>query len=1337
MRLSPTRSDGPKQLGAYLVAECLGQGGMGVVYRAQHRLSGQWVAVKTVRVPHEGLLQSIRREIHALGRLAHPGIVRILDEGIENGMPWYAMELLEGVTLRYFSRLQPTQHGGWWTRSLSSESARPAPDNGSCQPQPSAASTVAEGLKAPRNRRDATPTLASRPASQLSAQSLRAILTRICRLCTPLAFLHGEGIVHRDLKPENVLIRPDGTPVLVDFGLLSQFAGELSREALELTTTAGTAAYMAPEQARGELVDARADLYALGCILYELLVGRPPFVGKLPAQILQQHLLRCPQPPSGLNAAVPPEVDTLVLRLLEKEPQRRLGYADDVAAELVRLGAEPGAWLNAPRPRAYLYRPRLAGREGALGELSALLEGLDSGSGGIALVGGESGIGKTRLVLEFVRKARTSKLRVLLGGCVQLQTQDDGNAGSGNAPLEPLRPTLRLVADHCLERGLDETERLLGRRGKVLAAFEPALAALPGQDQYPEPVQLDADAARVRLFTYLSRTLQALAQTERSRRGGLLLVLDDLQWADGLTAGFVEFLVAAGELDRIPLLLVGTYRSEESTDSLRRLLESPVCHAIVLGRLEEASVGELVGDMLAMDERPATFVRFLTRQSEGNPFFVAEYLRAAVAEGILSRDEQGHWQVDEPGEEHATTATYEQLDLPRTLLALVERRLKGLPPSARQLVNALSVLGRQADLLLLWRLTGLGDSQLLASLSELMQRQILEAPTAGSFAFVHDKLREVAYAMLAPHERQRLHRAAAEAIEQRAAEAEELLGSVAHHLEQGGDPIRARGFYAEAAAKALQRSAHEEALRLYERAETLGAGGTQTEEMRLLGRLLFGQAMALRCLHRTEKALSALERAECHARAAKDDGLVLEILELGAKTHARSGSYDAALERLEQALPLAADRPEIRIRILAEEGWIRMRMGKSERAAELIEQALAEAQSSGDPELQDMKHTSLGRLAWSRGDLREALVHFTAAVAAAERRGQIEEMTVQTVNVATLKGSLGDGAAVVDLCEKVLRLTEQTGDLYEESRALNLLGIHYAEQGLAARAIACYHKSLEDAERLQNVIRAATVCVNLGALYNEQGDLEKGLEALQRGQKILVRCQNREILADAASAMCDLQLTLGQLDAAEASVRTALELRRSVGQLRGQALDLFLLGRIQQERGDTAEARSAFEAALVLTEETPGASFEPHALVRIALSELHLDAGESAAAREYLARAEEGLDSHRLSWPSFLRWIVRCRIESGPEAIVAAERAIEVAEHLKNPELLYLAHAAADERHLTQGNRPAARRHIAEAAARLTQLAERILDPELRRSYLGMRRRCEILEMARRLGARS
>jgi hypothetical protein len=415
----------PVGLGRFRIVSVIAQGGMGVVYRAEDGDTGQVVAVKTVAGSRRLDLECLRREIHALSRLAHPGIIRILEQGVDAGLPWYAMELVEGTSLRQLL-------------------------DGDGDGDGKAEATRSAGAPSARTRR--------RP--KRGAQ-LAVLLQVIHRLCAPLAFLHGEGIVHRDLKPENVVVRPSGDPVIVDFGLAAQFSGPVSRDAVSAALHAelGTFGYMAPEQRRGELLDARVDIYALGCILYEALTGQLPMASP-------------PARPAELTGDVDPALDAAVMRLLAPDPRERLGYVDDLASALAGMVAwEPP---RGPAPRTYLYRPSFAGRHDALAQLSSWLA---RDQGGLALVRGESGAGKTRLVMEAARAAVKRGLRVVTAECVPIEGTAD--AAIQDAPLHPLRPALRAVADHCRAEGAATTERILGRRGRVLAAYEPSLAEPP------------------------------------------------------------------------------------------------------------------------------------------------------------------------------------------------------------------------------------------------------------------------------------------------------------------------------------------------------------------------------------------------------------------------------------------------------------------------------------------------------------------------------------------------------------------------------------------------------------------------------------------------------------------------------------------------------------------------------------------------------------------------------------------------------------------------------------------------------------------------------------------
>jgi eukaryotic-like serine/threonine-protein kinase len=388
-------------IGPYRLLEPLGRGGMGVVYRARHAASERAVALKTVQVPATRWLESIRREIQALTRIRHPGVVRIVDHGVHRGRPWYAMDLLEGESLAHFG----------------------------------------ERIWSPY-RRPSTPRVP--PIARAAAGELATVLQIMRRICASLAFLHGEGLVNCDLKPENVLL-VQGQPVIIDFGLTAHHPGGSGREALETQRAmSGTLPYMSPEQIRGEFLDARSDLYAVGCMLYELVVGHVPF-GGAPLSVKTSHLSAAPVPPSELVSDVPPELERVILKLLEKDLDRRFGYADEVAALLAAMSNDVPRLREFPPPRSYLYRPRFVGRDALVSQLAALRDRAVEGCGALVLLAGESGVGKTRVAMEVTRVLPSSRMHIVTGEASSLSTESAGAVGS--SPLHALRPLLQAVAD--------------------------------------------------------------------------------------------------------------------------------------------------------------------------------------------------------------------------------------------------------------------------------------------------------------------------------------------------------------------------------------------------------------------------------------------------------------------------------------------------------------------------------------------------------------------------------------------------------------------------------------------------------------------------------------------------------------------------------------------------------------------------------------------------------------------------------------------------------------------------------------------------------------------------
>jgi tetratricopeptide (TPR) repeat protein len=447
-------------------------------------------------------------------------------------------------------------------------------------------------------------------------------IVRIARqVCTALEHAHGHGIIHRDLKPENVLLAPDGTAKLVDFGLARTVASRLTADG----TILGTVQYIAPEQALGKALDGRADLYALGVMLYELTTGRLPFEGGDSVAILMQHLQAPVVPPRTHNPEIPLALDALIVRLLAKQPEDRPASAAEVRQVLERLAEGPPAAevrqvleqlaegppmaevrqvledlapsspMEGPDRRAKLpaflardagqvepERPVFVARERELAQLGRWLAGALEGHGRVVFVTGGPGRGKTALLEAFTRKsmAELPDLLVASGAC-------EAYAGTGD-PYLPFRDLLGMLIGDVEGRWLAgaisrehalrlwavlplSCQALLNHGPYLIETLVPGVAllahagaALPDGATWLEELRGAVNRQR--------RQPESLAQSQIFEQLGnvlravanaqpLLLTVDDMQWAD--TAS-IDLLVHLGRrLEGSRILVVCAYRPEE------------------------------------------------------------------------------------------------------------------------------------------------------------------------------------------------------------------------------------------------------------------------------------------------------------------------------------------------------------------------------------------------------------------------------------------------------------------------------------------------------------------------------------------------------------------------------------------------------------------------------------------------------------------------------------------------------------------------------------------------------------------------------------------------------
>ncbi len=911
-------------------------------------------------------------------------------------------------------------------------------------------------------------------------ERLEKVMTR---LLETLAYLHSRRIVHRDLKPENILVDPeDGTPRLLDFGLARGLQG--SHQLTETGTVMGTTYYMAPELLSTGKVDPRGDLYSLGVILYEALTGKLPFTASNPVTAIHHILMEDPAPPSTHLPGLPPELDQLIMKLLSKDPADRYHSAQETLHAWRRVfeGELPEDFMRPEAPE--LQTSEFVGRKVELDCLLNLMEPSEKRPL-LALVAGESGVGKTRLLQELADYASD-----------QIVTWGYGYEFEA-LPYQHWIPVLRQATRAELP--------------PELAPFRRALSVLlPDLAQANEPPPSSEDPMqKFHLFEGMARLL--------ATGGRRLLLMDDLQWADPASLEFLLYLVRRHELPNC--LLVASYRVEavDQSPGLAKLVQWGRGSTVTLEPFDLEETEAMVRSMLGATGQDPETTRQLHEETSGNPLFVAEVLKALASEGRLKL-QRGLWHLDTETLPRTTTGGTR---IPMTVREAVKRRLSGLEPETLEVAEAAAVLGRSFDAGLLARVVGRNVN---AQVDLLLARRIFAQREPGLMGFYNQPLVEVVQESLAGERQQTLHLAAARALEGRFATREITLELARHYL-RAGKSAEAAVHLTRGAEIALSSFAYEEAAQLLEAALAV-EHKPELEERLADARFGSGQTaeaqqsyerLGLHESDRLRQARLLRKQGTCHlARgdvAAAYDALLEARQKLGVGTVSTSlgRKLTLPLRLLGSLLPTSrrqADQETAELHAIQERlgqalfflnppGWKLDMLDIT-----LREQQVARAAGGGEARVTSRLSLAYALLGGPAGSARMAPGLLRTALTELEHHEDGLFKATQLRNIGFFLHLSGLRQEALRTEQAALDIFARSGDLYGLSLAHSIMEQIHREGGWLEPAEEHARRSLECSEAVSNPMELALAYLKMVFVLTARGRLTEAQEYLEKAEEM-------------------------------------------------------------------------------------------------------------------------------------------------------------------------------------------------------------------------------------------
>lgn len=1002
----------------YKVLGKLGQGGMGAVYRVFDRLSGQEVALKTLTSGAADLDFASKSDV------SNPQLA-------------LAHEFRTLASLRHPHIISVLDYGFSDTQ------------------QPYFTMQIVENAE----------NIVIHAADKTEAERY-ALLVQFCQA---LHYLHRRGVIHRDLKPDNVLVTAYGEVRLMDFGLALLHMPE----AAKITRAVGTMRYMAPELFEGHSAHIQSDLWGLGLIAYQVFEGLHPFRDANIAHMMASSTMKNPN-----LGNLPEGFATWISNLLQVDPKDRYPDAQTAMLQLCELVGYSVPTESKAVRESFLQSSVFVGRKAELTELNKGLKTMREGGTTFCLVSGESGVGKSRLIDEFIPRAMVEGVRVLRGQAAEV-----------SEPFYSWRPILRHLI---LEVEPDPLE------ASVLKELVPTVSQLLDYD-VPDAPPLSGKLGRDRLVLTIATFLKRVQEP-------LLIVLEDLHWAQESILPLEQLISIQDQLSH--LMILGTYRNDE----LRELSEVlPSFHAMRLERLQRPDIARLSQGILGHDAENTAVVDLLEQQTEGNTYFMLEVVRALA-------------------EDAGSLTAVADIELPEQVLtggmqAVLQKRLNRVDARYQPILRYSAVIGRRVNEELLRHL--LPEVDMMAGLYESEAAAVLSV-LDNQWQFAHDKLRDSLLANLEVDDRRQLHRDVAQALEARYRDDAAYNEVLLEHWRQAGDTEKELQYLLPVLRHLVRVSAE------YERADALSERGLTllpNNDPRRAD-VLNDRAQANWRRGHYEDAQKYGQAALAFAREIDDKSQVAASFDNLATTAWHLGQYQQAQGYWEQSLVLHRainDKRGIASSLNAL-GVAATIHGDYELAKQNWRQAL-----TINREIDDLRGVSdclsnLGALAFEQGAYQEALDYHQQSLEYRQKMGNRNGIATSFINLGNVAYAKGDYTGAQQYAEQCIAIWRETGNKLGIADSLTLLGSIATAQGNVKRALTYLEEDLALQREIGNRQGISNSLLHLGETHTEQGTYDEARSYLEESIAIVRELNNRRGLTQLLEAIARLNLSMGKMD---------------------------------------------------------------------------------------------------------------------------------------------------------------------------------------------------------------